>query len=146
MTARTGIAITGAVVCLASSGVLTGCASTGVMSLTTGDCLMAPSGDALTDVERRGCTSTHDAEVVGIATVPSDALPASDELDALAQRDCLALFEQYVGVAYADSSLALTWLVPTQQSWESANDRSVTCIATTADRSTMTWSVRDQRV
>jgi len=119
-----------------------GCSSTSVLSLSTGECLASPSGDTVTEVDVRDCDSPHALEVVGTFDLDTDTLPAQAELTALADRRCTAAFTDYVGVDPAESRFDLTWMVPTESSWGSSGDRTVTCLAGTHSES-LTSSVRD---
>ena len=129
-----------------AAGLLTSCTTTSVLALRTGDCLVNPQGDTITEVTRRDCSEPHDAEVIGTSTVTADELPDQASLDAQARQDCLAAFADYIGRSYEDSDLELRWWVPTQESWDQADDRSITCLALTPDGSDLTESVRDSQL
>jgi len=132
---------------LGMGAILGGCASTSALALTEGDCLVRPVDDApVTDVTTTSCTDAHDAEVVGVTTVRGDDLPQSDVLDAQAQDDCLQAFQAYVGIDYPSSSLDLTWMVPTRESWDTADDREIVCIAYAGEPSSLVQSVKDSRL
>ncbi len=120
------------------------CSSTSVLSLETGQCLDAPSGETVTDVELRPCTSAHSLEVVGTFDLDGDTLPAEDELSAIAQERCSQAFADYVGTDVEESGLDLTWLAPTAQSWNASDDRTVACLAG-ADTDSLTSSVKGSR-
>ena len=124
----------------------TGCSSSSVMHLSVGDCLMMPTGDTVTNITTKECTEAHDSEVIAAPIVEGDVFPGSDALDREAEERCLAQFAQYVGTDYETSTLELTWLIPTQESWERNDDREIICLATTPDSSTLTTSVRDSRL
>lgn len=121
---------------------LSACSSTSALSLHTGDCLQAPSGDTVTDVEVVSCEHVHDLEVVGTFDLDQDALPPEGELTALAQQRCSQIFADYVGTDVEQSVLDLTWLTPTQQSWTASGDRTVACLAGGAGQS-LSSTVRD---
>ncbi|MGO3796455.1 MAG: septum formation family protein [Pauljensenia sp.] len=120
------------------------CSSTSVLSLETGQCLDAPSGETVTDVELRSCTSAHSLEVVGTFDLDGDTLPAEDDLTATAQDRCSQAFADYVGIDVEESGLDLTWLAPTTQSWNASGDRTVACLAG-ADTDSLTSSVKGSR-
>jgi hypothetical protein len=143
--ALTALAVAGV---LAAGALVGGCSSTSALALKEGDCFLYPDeGDTeISDVTTKACTEEHDAEIIGVTTVDGDEMPQSDALDAQAQDDCLAAFQDYVGTAYEDSTLGLTWLVPTQDSWDKADDREIVCVALTSDGSSLTSSVKDSRL
>ena len=120
------------------------CSSTSVLSLETGQCLDAPSGETVTDVELRPCTSAHSLEVVGTFDLDGDTLPPEEELTATAQERCSQAFADYVGIDVEESGLDLTWLAPTSQSWNASGDRTVACLAG-ADTDSLTSSVKGSR-
>lgn len=131
-------------VCVAGSG----CSSTSVMSLSTGDCLAVPSGTSgtsVTEVRVLPCDRSHGAEVIGTSVVEGDTMPSTDDLDARAQEDCLAEFEKYVGIAYSGSELGLTWMVPTEESWRDSGDRTITCLALAPDGTSLDATVKGSR-
>ncbi len=92
------------------------------------------------------CTDPHDAEVIGLTTIHGDDLPQSDALDAQAQEECLHAFQTYVGIDYPSSSLDLTWMLPTRESWDTADDREIVCIAYAGEPSSLTRSVKDSKL
>ena len=89
----------------------------------------------LEEVDVVPCADPHTQEVFELVEVETpeddDDFPGDSELDAFAQAECLDPFTDYVGVDYIDSSLFITYLLPTVQSWNEEGDREVVCIAQT---------------
>jgi hypothetical protein len=110
-------------------------APTPVTSLAVGDCVVGEAfGGAqpqATEAQRVECSTPHDAEVVGLLTYedgPDAAYPGQEQVAALAEDQCAALFEDYVGEAFGQSSLQLLTLWPTEDSW-AGGDREAVCLA-----------------
>lgn len=100
--------------------------------LQEGDCFDAPlrEPDAGQDVEGVAvvdCARPHFAEVYEVLTLDEGPYPGRDEVGEVAQQQCHAAFEPFVGEPFEDS--AVLWfnaLPPTEGSWE-AGDRDVVC-------------------
>lgn len=108
-----------------------------VYELLTGDCMSPPEEvqAGIEEVTAVPCAEPHTQEV--FATIDyelpedNDDFPGDDEIGAFAESACLDPFADYVGVDYIDSSLFLTYLVPTVRSWNEEGDREIVCIAQT---------------
>lgn len=97
-----------------------------------GQCIdFADDSDVAGDVPRRDCDEPHDGEVFLVGSVGSaDDFPGTSELERRAEAVCIGdAFEQYVGTAYDDSALDVTYVTPSEDSW-AAGDRDVVCVAT----------------
>ena len=73
------------------------------------------------------CEIPHDNEVLATYELDLLNIPEQNELLEKSNDGCLELFEGYVGVDYASSSIEIYTLRPTEESWEQG-DRSVNCI------------------
>jgi hypothetical protein len=102
-------------------------------SIKVGDCVdNVVTDSASTEVESVGgvpCAQPHQAEAYhafdlpeGDGTFPGDAA-VGEQADA----GCIAAFQGFVGLAYEQSALDYTWLVPTLASWDERDDREVLC-------------------
>lgn len=90
------------------------------------------------------CAKEHTHELYAVVEYKgSEVFPGLAELDAYAQRECIARFEPYVGVSVFDSDLTFSWLVPTLNSWNNNDDTTIYCVLGMFDSSTMTGSVKD---
>lgn len=75
------------------------------------------------------CDQPHTDEVYLIFDAPDGEFPGDDALQSIASERCESAFGEFVGLAYAESELDMYWFVPTQMSWNRANDRAIQCIA-----------------
>ena len=99
-----------------------------VFALAVGDCLASdPSGEEVSEVPTIDCAQPHDSEVFHTATIDGDELPSAAEIEVVVQEECLAAFEGFVGMAYEESALEVTWLEPTPESWDQG-DRELVCM------------------
>lgn len=101
--------------------------------LRIGDCLdmgglLSAAADPASLVTVR-CDEPHDAEIYAEQNAAGSDL---DRLEAQAQQFCSARFEDFTGEPYGESTLEVTFLRPTEESW-AAGDRSVRCIAVSVD-------------
>lgn len=108
-----------------SSGEITEAADADVFSLTVGDCLDLTDETDETAVETLPtvpCTEPHNAQVFAEQALAMDELPVEQDLFDLADQFCYDQFAGYVGLAYEESVLEVTYLYPTQESWDQGDD------------------------
>ena len=117
-----------AVVALMPLGACSGGAE--VVDLEVGDCLDKSEleGQEVTAVETKDCGEPHDAEVFGSVSHPDGDYPGRAAVEKQAQEECTAQFEDFVGVPYAESKIYFSTLSPTEEGWDSADDRTSLCI------------------
>lgn len=129
---------------LAGVGLIGSIAACGqqVATAEVGACIVtADLPSDMTEIPTVDCTEEHDAQVVGKFDVEEDGdYPGEDALTAEAEERCAAAFEEYVGIAFEESSLKMSYVYPSEETWNQANDREVLCFAQTADGSTVTES------
>jgi hypothetical protein len=102
----------------------------GALELRIGDCFDAsPEGEDGIEVSAVPCSSGHDSEVVGVVTLTGDGFPGELVVDHTAQTRCIDVFEGYVGRHFLLSELELRYFAPTEQTWDDARDRDITCFA-----------------
>jgi hypothetical protein len=131
--------VIGSIIATLALGVACGCSSdkpsgTPVLDLAAtgaGTCLNVPDslGDTVTKLPEIDCAKAHTHEI--FAVVPyadSDVFPGDEALNAFAERSCTGEFEPYVGVSVFDSTLLMTWLVPTLSSWNDHDDDKILCV------------------
>ncbi len=121
-------------------------ASVSVFHLKAGDCLVPPTDvkAELTSVKVVSCREAHTQEVYALVTDPAgDNYPGASHLETFANGNCLEHYESYVGVAYQDSSLFYTYLLPSVRSW-AAKDRTIVCVITTTAQK-LTTSVKGSK-
>lgn len=109
-----------------------------VFDLLEGDCT-SPPDEVRTGLERIDvvpCSEPHTQEVFAVLEyeIPDDGnddFPGDNELETYAEAACLDPFADYVDVDYIDSSLFITFLLPTVTSWNEEGDREIVCFAQT---------------
>jgi hypothetical protein len=120
--------------------------------LKAGDCVVPPKQvkAELSDVRVVSCTQPHTQEAYAILHMSGDVAqaeapyPGPAVLKQFADGQCAQHYTSYVGVAYPDSSLFFTYLLPSPRGWQ-ADDRSVVCIVTTTGNA-LTKSVKGSRL
>ena len=118
-----------------------------VFDLAVGDCFDVPNDGNITNVDGIDCAEPHDNEVFGTFDIdggPNAPFPGEEAVSSEAQDTCLGdLFTEYVGVDFQTSRFQATSINPTEETWTSSlADREVICVATSADGSPLTESVR----
>jgi hypothetical protein len=99
-----------------------------VFALRVGDCLNMITADEVDSVPVVPCDEPHGEEVFHDFQMPDGEYPGDEAVIAAAEESCLAAFEPFVGLAFEESTLDASWYVPTQQSWEALDDRTVSCM------------------
>ncbi|MEO7545232.1 MAG: septum formation family protein [Terrimesophilobacter sp.] len=129
---------------------LSGCSAFGpekpsVFSLKVGDCFNDPSAksdDVVSEVEIVKCKSAHDNEIFHHALMTGSTYPGTDGAYAQAEEACAPTFFDFIGFsgdpAGYEYELEYSYFVPTQDSWDNANDRAIDCFAYNADASQLT--------
>lgn len=113
----------------------------GVATAETGDCMMWD--DIGATFPAVPCSDAHDAEVYAVFDISGATdYPGEDAVNALANSECVARFEAFVGVRLVDSDLAGHYFTPTASTWD-RGDRQVLCVAYLADGSTVTETFAD---
>lgn len=115
---------------LAVVPLLASCGSSSPAVLDVGDCL---AGEALQDaqtapVEPLDCDRPHDAEVYATLEFDEEEYPGSSTLVHRTVEFCGQEFEDYVGIAYAESDLEVVSMYPPQDSWSDARQRRAHCV------------------
>jgi hypothetical protein len=91
------------------------------------------------------CAQSHTHEIFATEKSKEQVYPGVDALGSFAQVQCLAKFQDFVGISAFDSQLSFTWLVPTLKSWNDHHDRTVLCVLTRRDGSPLVGSMRGQK-
>jgi hypothetical protein len=95
----------------------------GVFSAEPGQCFA--DADASEQVP---CSEPHVAEVFYTYEVDADEFPGED---AFGEQRCLDMMGAYVGTTYDASGYGVSWLVPSQGTWDELGDREVICMLVT---------------
>lgn len=101
---------------------------TDVFSLSVGDCLNDTDGTEVSEVPIVDCSAEHDFEVYYDFEIADGDFPGDDAINAQAETECQAGFEDFVKVSYDDSIYGFTYFTPTEGSWTNGNDRLVSCL------------------
>lgn len=104
-----------------------------VFHLGVGDCLNPPSKvqAQVSTLSVVPCQSPHTEQVYALLEDKAgDNYPGPTKLESFANAKCLQHFDAFVGIAYQESSLFYTYLLPSVRSW-AEGDRTVSCIVTT---------------
>lgn len=117
-----------------------------------GRCLLVESDDALvTSLPMIDCSEEHSHEIFAVLTMTDEEFPVypgTEALEAVAERECLTEFEDYVGISPFDSQYFYSWLVPTLESWTNTRflDRVILCVAGNHDAAPLPpGSIKDSR-
>jgi hypothetical protein len=97
-------------------------------TIAVGDCLNDASiqNEEVTTIPLVTCDKPHDTEVVASVLIDDGDFPGDDAVASRADDECLAAFEDYVGLAYEDSDYDFAYYVPTAESW-AGGDREILC-------------------
>lgn len=125
--ARRAAAAAATVLTLAAAA---GCSSSSVLDLQVGDCLSSAdfTGEEVSTLPTVRCSEPHDAEIFAATELPEGEYPGVEAVRLAAEDFCLPAFEEFVGISYVDSELAVYPLFPTEDSWASDDDREILCI------------------
>ena len=103
----------------------------GANDLAAGDCTADELTGSVADVDTVACDTGHTHEVFATFELEGDDgadFPGRSEVESDAVAGCNGdRFEEHVGIAYEDSTLHTTFLVPTEDTWDGAGDRTVVC-------------------
>jgi hypothetical protein len=150
-----GLAIFGAlIVAGAVAGVITNASrsSTGDITkagdlvsndLRVGDCwdTKDPAADTVDNVAAKPCAEAHEYEVFFIGSMDDGDYPTEDAFKTYVQTTCVPAFGSYVGKAFDDSALDISWLFPKSDGW-SGGDRTVECSVYDPANNKLTASVQ----
>lgn len=130
----------GAVGALSGCGVLTGLLGGNVLSVEVGDCFVVSdmeqslSEGAVTDVPLVDCDEPHDGEFFYAEDLPDGDYPGEVAVDEQAMELCEGqAFTDFVGADYMTSEIWTSYLVPTEESWDRADDREILCYLETME-------------
>ena len=105
-----------------------------VAEIKAGDCFLEDFGEERSRVKTVPCDEVHVYEVYARFELSDGDFPGDAELVRLSSEGCQERFARFAGVDHDETSLEVTYLFPSQESWESADDRAVTCAASDSIR------------
>jgi len=110
-----------------SSGAIVEEGSIGAFNVRVGDCFNDVGfDDEVSSVPGVPCSEPHDNEAYAVFDVSVTSYPEGERMAELAFQSCMERFHAYVGMDYESSSLEISTMFPSQQSWRE-NDREVIC-------------------
>lgn len=111
---------------LASCGLFGG----NVFDLEVGDCFNdGDLGEGATEVDNVpivDCEEPHHNEVFATFDITEADFPGDAATQEIAFEGCVDRFDAFVGLPYEDSTLDVTYLYPTQTTWDDG-DREIVC-------------------
>jgi hypothetical protein len=114
----------------------------GAFRIQVGDCLRGIDTGLVASAEGTSCDRSHQYEVYHRYEFPEGDFPGDTIVGTTADTECLAAFEDFVGLNYADSVYGYTALQPMQDSWDRVGDREVLCLIGKYDGSDKTGTAR----
>ena len=113
-----------------SSGAIVGGGTVDAFQVQVGDCFndsnVGEGEYEVSDVPGVPCSDAHDNEAYAVFDLTIDSFPEGDAMGELAYASCYERFESFVGRDYETSTLDITMMYPSPESWQ-ANDREVIC-------------------
>ncbi len=92
------------------------------------------------------CSDPHDYEVFAVFDVDLESFPGDEAMSDTAFQGCLARFQGFVGREYEESTLDITAMYPSDQSWSIQDDREVVCAVYDMNAGKLTGSARDTAI
>ncbi|MBF4562638.1 septum formation family protein [Microbacterium sp. VKM Ac-2870] len=113
----------------ADTGQVTESGKADAFTIKIGDCFNDQSASTITDVPAVPCSDPHDNEVYHEVTMPDGEFPGDSAITDAAEKGCGEAFASFIGIPAENSTLSFSYLTPTRDGWEGANDRLISCIA-----------------
>jgi len=121
---------------------LVACGQQSVFSLPIGTCFDDQADGEISSVPEVDCSEPHDNEVFAlIEYTETTTYPGADQMSAISEELCITQFEEYVGLDYQSSALAVFPIFPTEESWNEDEDREIICALYNVDLSKLTGSM-----
>ena len=108
-----------------------------VFALEVGDCLteIQATEETFISVETVPCSEPHSEEIYAVVTLPEGDFPGDEAIVTQAEDVCVAEFEGFVGLSYAESVLEFNYAWPLEEGWD-AGERGVVCAVSDPDGDT----------
>ncbi|MFF3027797.1 septum formation family protein [Microbacterium sp. NPDC057944] len=117
------------------TGQVTESSNIGIFALKVGDCKMESPSGLLESADVVPCTEPHDEEVFFEYKMPDGEYDAT-AIDTASQEQCTGEgFTSFVGIPWDQSALGVYPITPTQDTWDSYNDRVIQCVIFDQDES-----------
>ena len=110
------------------SGAIVDGGSVDAFNVQVGDCFddSTSFSDEISSVPGVPCSEPHDNEAFAVFDVSIENYLDDDAMYDLSYNSCMERFESFVGKDYESSSLEITTMYPSSESWQQ-NDREVIC-------------------
>jgi hypothetical protein len=111
-----------------NSGAIVGGGNVDAFSVRVGDCFnnLDSFDDEVSSVPGVPCSDPHDNEAFAIFDVSLESYPDGESMYEMSYVSCMEHFESFVGRDYESSSLEITTLYPSPESW-AQDDREIVC-------------------
>ncbi|MFJ5957638.1 septum formation family protein [Paenarthrobacter sp. NPDC092416] len=106
-----------------------------------GDCIANPPSGEVIDVTIIPCDQSHDLEAYASSNIDASTFPGDASVVTQAEEYCGAQFSTFVGKAYEESTLEVTYFHPTSDSWKTG-DREIVCLIGGASGSAVTGTLK----
>jgi hypothetical protein len=128
---------TTAVLAAGALALLSACGGTSVLDLEVGQCITdeTPEGEQVTSVPVVECSEPHAGEIYALPQLPDGEFPGEQAVSDQGDQLCSGqAFQDYVGVAYQESEIFYSALLPSTETW-AEGDREIVCILANQDGS-----------
>jgi hypothetical protein len=107
-----------------------------VFNAEVGECIesLADLSGSITELPEASCDEDHEGEIFFLVEHEGDddEFPGTDDVESEAREECEGdEFEDYVGVPYDETPIALAYITPSEDSWGDG-DRETICVLTLA--------------
>lgn len=104
-----------------------------VFALAVGDCFNDQAATDVESVPAVPCAEPHHYEAYfSFDLSDAETFPGDDVVSLAAEEGCTDEFAAFIGLPYDQSTLAFTFLTPTEGSW-AVDDREILCLALALD-------------
>jgi hypothetical protein len=141
MTLRRSIGAAAGLVLLAAAGAA--CSDPQVATAEVGECIESVATFNIEELPTVDCSDDHETQVVGAFDHDGDDFPGDAEILEEAERRCADEFEDFVGAPVEETSLNLSTINPTEETWNEADDRETLCMVLAGDGGNLDRSVED---
>jgi hypothetical protein len=123
--------------------------SKGALDVSTNECMQIDPKGLSPDVSKLpiiDCSKPHTHQIFFTYQDTDDVFPGMTALEATAQQQCLTAFQPFVGISFVDSTLFVTWIVPSLDSWNDKKDRAILCVLGLKNGGTLTGSAQGTKL
>lgn len=112
-----------------SKGQVTSSAKADVFQLKVGDCTGSFDNlSSIEDVKLIPCAQAHYYEAYAATKLTDASFPGDAAVKEKSRTFCRSEFQKFIGVSVDNSKYESSYLFPSKESWDSANDREIICL------------------